>query len=383
MRFLLPLLTASSAAAAYVHPGLLHTASDFTRIISKLSTSTSPWVEGYAKLTANSHASPTWVARPQATVYRGTGSPENYPILYGDLAAAYALGLRWKISGNATFAAAAAAIVDAWSGTLVKIDGTSDKFLAAGLYGYQLANAVELLRGYSAWTGLAAAQALLRDVFYPMNNDFLVNHNGAAIDHYWSNWDLCNMLSQISIGIVTDNTTMTNAAISYFHTGLGNGALSKTVWQLYPDESPPLGQLQESGRDQGHTMLSVGMLTIFAQTAYNQGTDLFGTDDNRILKGAEYAAKYNLGNDVPYTTYTNSDVTQTVVANASRGDNRPIWELTYNHYAKVKGLETPGTALYAERVRTAGGGAEGGGGDYGPNSGGYDQLGYGTLMFSR
>lgn len=27
------------------------------------------------------------------------------------------------------------------------------------------------------------------------------------------------------------------------------------------------------------------------------------------------------------------------------------------------------------------GGAEGGGGDYGPNSGGYDQLGYGTLLY--
>jgi hypothetical protein len=26
---------------------------------------------------------------------------------------------------------------------------------------------------------------------------------------------------------------------------------------------------------------------------------------------------------------------------------------------------------------------EGGGGNYGPNSGGYDQLGFGTLLFTR
>jgi hypothetical protein len=32
----------------------------------------------------------------------------------------------------------------------------------------------------------------------------------------------------------------------------------------------------------------------------------------------------------------------------------------------------------AARVRT-----EGGGGDYGPDSGGYDQLGFGTLLFTR
>jgi hypothetical protein len=32
---------------------------------------------------------------------------------------------------------------------------------------------------------------------------------------------------------------------------------------------------------------------------------------------------------------------------------------------------------FAEKVRP-----EGGGGDYGPNSGGYDQTGYGTLMYT-
>jgi hypothetical protein len=38
------------------------------------------------------------------------------------------------------------------------------------------------------------------------------------------------------------------------------------------------------------------------------------------------------------------------------------------------GLAAPNAAAYAAKVRP-----EGGGGDYGPSSGGYDQLGYGTL----
>lgn len=33
---------------------------------------------------------------------------------------------------------------------------------------------------------------------------------------------------------------------------------------------------------------------------------------------------------------------------------------------------------FAEQVRP-----EGGGGNYGPNSGGYDQLGFGTLMYTQ
>ncbi|RPB14503.1 chondroitin AC/alginate lyase [Morchella conica CCBAS932] len=370
--------------AAFTHPGLLHTASEFTFVASKVASGAQPWTTGFAKLTANSHSASTYTARPVATVYRGTSSlgTENYSLLFNDMAAAYALALRWKISGDTTYAAAAAAVIDAWSSTLTEISGSSDKFLAAGLYGFQFANAVEILRGYSAWTGFAAAKEVLLDVFYPMNRNFLLNHNGAAIDHYWANWDLCNIASAIAIGVVADNQTIYDEAIEYFYHGAGNGAIENAIWKVYTGADAGLAQLQESGRDQGHTMLVVGMLGTIAKMAGSQGLDLFGYLDNRILKGAEYAAKYNLGNDVPYTTYTNSDVTQTVIAPASRGDIRPIWELLYNQYAKKKGLAAPWTTQYAALVRTNGSGSEGGGGNYGPNSGGYDQLGYGTLMFS-
>jgi hypothetical protein len=46
----------------------------------------------------------------------------------------------------------------------------------------------------------------------------------------------------------------------------------------------------------------------------------------------------------------------------------------YNHYARCCGLHAPYTAQFAAEVRP-----EGGGGDYRPDSGGYDQLGFGTL----
>ena len=84
------------------------------------------------------------------------------------------------------------------------IAGTSDKYLAAGIYGYELANAVELMRGYAGWDGFARCRDLLRNVFYPMNRDFLAGHNGACISHYWANWDLVNMASMLAIGILAD-----------------------------------------------------------------------------------------------------------------------------------------------------------------------------------
>jgi hypothetical protein len=43
----------------------------------------------------------------------------------------------------------------------------------------------------------------------------------------------------------------------------------------------------------------------------------------------------------------------------------------------LKGVKAPYTQRFAEKVRP-----EGGGGNYGPNSGGFDQLGYGTLTYT-
>jgi hypothetical protein len=222
---------------------------------------------------------------------------------------------------------------------------------------------------------------MMLDVFHPMNEQFLVKHNDACITNYWANWDLCTMASVLAIGILCDDRAKVDRAVNYFKTGAGNGAITKAVPFLHPGG---LGQWQESGRDQGHATLGVSLMGAFCEMAWNQGIDLYGYDDNRFLKGCEYIAKYNLGQPVPFTPYTwgtgqnCAQRTQTVVAEAGRGTDRPTWELVYNHYALRKGLPAPNCAAYAQRVRT-----EGGGGDYGPNSGGYDQLGFGTLTYTR
>ncbi|MES1210229.1 MAG: alginate lyase family protein, partial [Pseudomonadota bacterium] len=367
---------AGGQPTGFLHPGLLHADADFARMKSKVDAGAEPWLSGWQKLTANAHAQLTWTARPVAMVYRGADGthPENYAQLFNDAAAAYALAVRWKVSGDARYADKAVAIPNAWAAVLVGIGGTSDKFLAAGLYGYQLANAAEILRSYTAWSAadFARFKTMMLTVFYPMNHDFLVHHNGACIGHYWANWDLCNMDSVLAIGVLTDDRAMYDEAITYFKTGAGNGSIDHAVVTIQPGN---LGQWQESGRDQGHNTLGIGLMGAFCEMAWQQGDDLYGYEDNRFLAGAEYVAKYNLGNDVPYTTYDNCDtVNQTVISPTGRGDGRPIWELVFNHYVNRRHVPAPYTAAYAAQVRP-----EGGGGDYGPNSGGYDQLGYGTL----
>lgn len=275
----------TTSSSAFTHPGLLHTEVDFTRVISYVETQAEPWYTGWLKLV--SHANADYTPRPSATVWRGTGYPENYANLYQDAAAAYANAIYWKVTGNESHANATARILDAWSDELVLINGTSDKYLASGLYGYQLANAAEIIRDWSGWTGLLAFVDMLVGVFYSMNHDFLTKHNGAAIDHYWANWDLCNLCTMQAIGILSDNATMFNEAVSYFETGAGNGALANVIWTIYEDNDTfsVLGQGQEEGRDQGHSMLDYALLGVLGQQAYNQGIDLFGLMSNRILAG--------------------------------------------------------------------------------------------------
>ncbi len=369
----------SVQAESFVHPGALHTAADFDRMKTKVAQGAQPWLDGWNVLIKNPHASLNWTPRAVDVVYRGKdadGHHENYGSLFNDAAAAYALALRWKISGDDAYADKAVAILDAWSGKLTEIGGNSDRFLASGIYGYQFANAAEILRTYKKWpeNNFDRFKTMMLSVFYPMNHDFLVRHNDAKIDHYWANWDLANMDSMIAIGILADRRDIYNEAIDYFKHGKGNGSIDHVIWKIYPEG---LGQTQESGRDQGHNTLNVSLLGAFCQMAWNQHDDLFGYEDNRVLKGIEYIAKYNLGQDVPYTPYRNSDVTQEVIASAGRGDTRPVWELFYNHYVVLKGLDAPYIKMFAEKLRP-----EGGGGNYGPNSGGFDQLGYGTLTYT-
>ncbi|CAJ0802090.1 hypothetical protein LMG19083_03677 [Ralstonia psammae] len=371
----------SPTVQSFTHPGLLHTEADFARMRTKVAANASPWVDGWNVLTANNHTSLTRNPNPQTAIYRGNDGvhAENYSILYNDVAAAYACALRWKVSGDTAYADKAVQYLDAWSSTLTVIGGDSNADLAAGIYGYEFANAGEIMRSYSGWSasGLAAFQALMRNVFYPINHDFLNRHNGTEITHYWANWDLCNVASVLAIGVLCDDADLFNEAITYFKLGAGNGCIEQAVYYVHPGY---LGQWQETGRDQGHNTLGIALGGAICEMAWNQGVDLYGYDNNRFLAGAEYVAKANLIQSgttfytVPYVTYQNVDVTQSVFATGGQGTIRPCWALVANHYINRKGLAAPYSQQFANQIAP-----EGGGGNYGPNSGGYDQLGYGTL----
>ena len=389
-----------------VHPGCLHSADDLKRVKEKVQAGEAPWIDGWNALMKNDHFNqqdetktneyPATTVTPNATakIIRGGNTiwesePDNYNNASQQAHAAYYYALAWKVTDDAKYAQAAMNILNAWAQTCKSINGDSNMSLAAGLYGYQFANAGELLRDYDGWTAeeFKAYQQWMIDVFYKANNDFLVRHHDANPLNYWANWDLCNVASMLSIGILTDRRDIYNEAMTYLFEGSGNGNLrNRTIVHVFDGENEGLAQIQESGRDQGHATLVIGLLGVVAQTVWNQGDDLFGWNDNVILKASEYTSKYNVANlDVPFEPYSTTDnngnpITLETVSADGRGTNRDMWEVIYNHYARVKNVEPKWTTytlmgVNSRRPENAT--------STGTTAGGLDLLGMGTLMYAR
>jgi hypothetical protein len=376
-------LLPSVLAQSFVHPGVLHTQADFDRMTAKVNANAQPWKGSWDKLVASPHSQSTWTPRATATIIRG-GTGDNVSLLYNDVQAAYQNALRWKISGSTAHGNKARDILNAWSATHTTLSGNADRYLAAGLFGYQFANAAEMMRGYSGFDVARFRTYLLNVYYYPLVERFLwgnssgADHNDACITNYWANWDLCNMAAAIAIGVFCDNRAIFDRAIEYFKTGAGNGSINRAIPFLH---SGGLAQWQESGRDQGHTILGVGLMGSFCEIAWNQGQDMYGWNNNRFMQAAQYVARYNNGGSVPFTTYNwgsgqnCAPNTHTAISSAGRGEDRPIWEMIYHHYANRRGLSVPDIAAAAAELRP-----EGGPGGHATT---FDQPGFGSLTFAR
>lgn len=421
-----------SGTYTFSHPCAMYSQDDFDYVKKSLDDGTASQAvkDAFTALKNSPYALLTYTAEPQAEIVRGDGTgtetgKENYAYAMRDAAAAYQQAMLWKLTGNTQYADNAVAILNAWAATCKRITSNdSNQALAAGAQGMTFANAAEIMQTYEGWSEakLAEFKSWIVSVFATKNKDFLDNHGGTnnCPLHYWSNWDLVNMASYLTIGILTENSEMINYVVNYFYIGEGNGCIKNLIQGTFSD---PLGtgeliaQDQESGRDQGHASMSAMVTANLAQIAYTLYTkntsvkqlDFFAANDNALLALGNYIALSNLKNGsdnsnstgqwiveaskMPFNTYKycidctcrdkSHGATHTQMADdTGRGGIRPGMEIYLNHYKRIKGLSSGYTYVkqYADKIRP-----ECGSGDsrYGSNSGAFDQLGWGTLMMYR
>lgn len=343
----------------FSHPGILLNYEDMARIKEQAFYYAKPWKLGFEML--KDHANVNYVIQgPYSEVERteGVNSPAANA-LSGDSQMAYHCALMWFITDDIRYANKAIEILNAWSGRLTALVGGDDMLMSAW-YGFNLVNAAEILRYTdSGWkeADIAQSEKMFKDVFYDLIKDWKRGRAG--------NWDTAITKMHLAVGVFLDDKEIFDRAITFYNstTEGSNGTLFKNIYES--------GQNFESGRDQTHAQFGIGGLAESCEVAWKQGIDLYESMDNRLLKGFEYMAKYNLGNnDVPFE----SNVYGGTISTTDRGNFQPIYEMVYNHYHNRKGLpdtELRFTKEVVEKVRIQGG-----------ESWNAQHLGLGTLLFN-
>jgi len=355
-------LASPASAQPFVHPGGLHSQADIDRMKAKVAARESPWIDGWNELIRDSKAQSDYKPGPHRHMMdRGRAQR--------DASAAYLNALRWLISGDTAHADCAVRILNGWSGKVNEVSHGNDQPGLGGIPIGTFAIAAELMRSYSGWSApdQERFKRMLVDYFYPVCHDFLTRHNGRCDSAFWANWDTCNMRAIMAIGVFCDDRAKFDEAVEYFKNGRGTGSI-RNVAPFRFEEG--LVQWQESGRDYAHVMGGQGLLMEMCQIAWNQGLDLFGYDDNRLLGAAEHAAQYTLWKSVPYTYYNNCDnANQFYISENYHGRlDASHFELVYNHYVVRQGLKAPHVKLFAALRR--------------PEPGEIDVMGYGTLTYT-
>lgn len=347
-------------SAEFIHPGLLHTQQDLERMKTMVQQGKEPWKSGFEIFKADRASQADYKMRGPGEEI-GRSPSVNFGEFDQDANAAYQCAVMWTITGDKVYADKSKEIVNAWAKTLKRVSGR-DAVLMGGLGPFKMVNAVEIIRYTdTGWSedDIRQCERMFLDAVYPTIKDFALFANG--------NWDLAAVQTVMAIGVFCNDRAIFENGLHYYANGAGNGRLTNYVIN-------ETGQCQESGRDMQHTQLGLALLSTCCEIAWNQGLDLYGYEDNRLLKGFEYTAKYNLGEDVPFqeTLDRTGKYHHTRISRRGRGGLRAVYEQVYNHYVNRAGMDAPYTQKAAEQVRPEG-----------PGRPSADHPGYGTLLFSR
>ena len=228
-------------------------------------------------------------------------------------------------------------IINAYATTLQRFDGHDAPLCT--IQAYWLVRAMTEAKAHQRpeWT------AMIQRAILPLMEQFEADSPYAN-----GNWGAIVNRCRMACAIFLEDSALYRAAIDYHLSANDNGALPRYIGQT--------GQCQETGRDQAHVQLGLGALCDICEMAWAQGDDLWGALDNRLMKGLEYTARYNLGHDVPFETWqdcTGLYCDWTEPGAMQRGRIRCIYDAAYKHYTRVKGLKMPYTKKLLELQRKA------------------------------
>jgi hypothetical protein len=354
----------SIAQNGFIHPGILHTQADMEHIRQLVNDRSEPAYGSYLLLREHPCSQADYrMEGPFGVISRDGEFRHTKSKMEADFSAAYQNALMWILTEDKAHARKSLEVLTAYADTLTMIPETNDAPLLAGLEGLKIIYALEILKHTCPETAdgqLEPVDRMFRKLFIPVLDNFY-----ARKPYTNGNWGPIVTKTYMAAGIYFDDRAMYDRGTDFYLNARDNGTVRHYI-------SAATGQIQESGRDQGHCMLGIGAMATLCEIAWKQGDDLYSALDNRLMKGFEYVAKYNLGYDVPFETWT--DITGkysnwAAISDKGRGRFIPVFEMAYNHYVHRMKLPMPHTRQVLEQIR--------------PEGFDRDQPAFGSLLFGH
>jgi hypothetical protein len=299
------------------------------------------------------------MAKPRDIVECGSGSNPNLGCSdeRADAEAAYAQALLWVITGEEAHAKKAVEILDAWAKVLTNHTNSNAR-LQAGWAGAVFPRAAEIIRAtYPAWSAAEIAQfkQMLTTAFLPIVSKGDAGANG--------NWELVMTEATMAGAVFLDDRPTFDKALDMWRKRVP-AYMYLTSDGMYPVPPPGTtrttpaaiiaywqgqttfvdGLAQETCRDFGHTEWGIAAAIDGAETALQQGVDLYAEQAKRLGAAMEFHADYVLGKPVPAWLCGGMLTLGSV----------PTFEIGYNHLHDRLGMDLPLTLqLLAKKTRAS------------------------------
>lgn len=332
------------ATAGFIHPGVLLNAAQLAEIKRRVAAGIEPQKTAFEAMQKSDLAALDYKPKPCPQVECGPYSTPDIGCKdeQRDVLAAYTQALLWHITGVPLYAENAIKIMNAWSATLtgghINANGPVQSAWCAELW----PRAAEIIRHTYTENGgwpdaeIARFQNMLRTQYLPQIMNGSVE-NG--------NKELAMAEALINMGVFCDDRAIFDLGVKMWRGRVPAAIYLKTdgpepiqppgctaVWSnkgLMPELVD--GLLQETARDSGHATYIFAAIVNAAETARQQGLDLYAEQAARITAAMEFHTRHLGPNNTP------------IPANLEF-KRHPTWEIAYNHYHNRLGQKLPNTA---------------------------------------
>jgi hypothetical protein len=326
-------------AAGFRHPGVLLNQKQLGLIKQRVADGTEPQKTAFATMLASPYADLGYAPSPRAVVECG---PYSRPDLgckdeRRDSAAAYSQAIAWCVTGNERYARNAIRIMNAWANTLTGGHTNRNGPIQAAWSASVWPRAAEIIRHTSSFWGaeeIARFEKMLRGQYVPSIIEGSTE-NG--------NKELAMAEALINIGVFANDRALFDAGVK-----LWRGRAPAYIYLSSDGPTPILppngempfwgnkgkstpfvdGLLQESMRDPHHANMGFASMVNAAETALQQGLNLYAEHGERMAAAMEYQAQFL----APQSAKPPENLEFSL---------QPTWEIAFNHFHHRLGRPLP------------------------------------------